>query len=277
MPVDHRPVLLTSVQNPRIKKALALRSAQERRARNSFVVEGAREIDRALSSAFFLQELFVCEAQLSPLAIPIVQKIGISAPELLTLVNDTVMHKLLVRTGSDGLFAVFKSRSQTLADLRLGGAPLLLAVEDLEKPGNLGALIRSADGAGCHAVICLGQTVDTFNPLVIRTSLGTVFHVPVINAQPAELHTFCQQYGIKIYAAALTDTSQVYHQMDLTGARVILIGSEAHGLSDYWLKTADKLVKIPMLGLADSLNAATAGAVLVYEAQRQRQVVNGDW
>jgi TrmH family RNA methyltransferase len=264
--------VLTSVQNPRVKAAAALRDGKERRRRGLFAVEGAREIARALECGFALEELFVCDEELSEPASAILADLyGSGREALVVAVAAGVMKKLVVREGSDGLCGVFKTRSATLASLTLGTSPLLLAVESLEKPGNLGALLRSADGAGCSAVVALGQTVDVFNPLVIRASLGTVFHVPVVPASNDEFAAFCRERGLKVHAAALTPRSRVYTDVDLREPAVILLGSEADGLSEYWLTAADALVQIPMLGVADSLNAATAGAVLVYEALRQRR------
>jgi TrmH family RNA methyltransferase len=263
------PLAITSAKNPRVKDVVALKTkARERDARGVLVVEGAREIDRALRSGFRAESVFACPDELSPAAQAILASLGDRGQRF--EVTREVFAKLAVREGSDGLVVVFAQRRTTLAELRLPAVPLLLAVESVEKPGNLGALLRSADGAGADAVIVLGHGVDLYNPNVIRTSLGTIFHVPVVAATSAEFSAFCAERGLAVHAAALTERTQDYAAVDYAKPCVILLGSEKAGLSPAWLEGADTLVKIPMLGIADSLNVATAGTVLLYEARRQR-------
>jgi TrmH family RNA methyltransferase len=169
------------------------------------------------------------------------------------------------------VYAVFTRPPQpTLDALVLGPAPLLVAVEGVEKPGNLGALLRVCDGAGVLAVVLLEGTVDPYNPNVIRASLGTVFAVPVLAETSGRFRAWCDATGVLVQAAALDDRAVTYPDARWTGPVTLLLGSEAHGLSGYWLDRADSLVRIPMHGMADSLNVATAAAVLVYEAVRQR-------
>jgi TrmH family RNA methyltransferase len=263
---------ITSTRNPRVRAALELSTARGRERRGAFAVEGAREIGRALASGLRPVEAFwLAGDSLSPAASAVVARLqdrpGLAGHE----VSAAVFDRLVVRQGSDGVYAVFARSPQVgLAGLRLPGAPLLLAVQGVEKPGNLGALLRVADGAGGHAVVVLDGTVDPVSPNVIRASLGTVFAVPVVAATSVELRAWCTERGIAVYAAALADRARPYTAVDYTGPAAVLLGSEAHGLTPYWLDAADAVVQIPMHGVADSLNVATAGAVLLYEAVRQR-------
>jgi TrmH family RNA methyltransferase len=261
-------IKLTSPQNARVKSVVALQKAKERKARGVFAVEGAREIDRALRSGYELVEMFVCPEILSAAARTVAQANGGERFE----VTPAVFEKMAVREGSDGLVAVLRQKAHTLDALVLPRAPLLVVVEGVEKPGNLGALPRSADGAGVDAVVVLDDAVDIYNPNVVRSSLGTVFHVPTAVARGEDLRAFCRERGIKVHAAALDARAVTYTEADYRGGAAILLGSEKAGLSPYWLAEADRLVQIPMLGLADSLNVATAGAILAYEARRQRGV-----
>lgn len=261
---------LSSAKNERVKSVLALADAKERKRRGAFAVEGAREIERALRSGFEPLEVYACPEELSELARSLLSQFKKIKP--LTIAPH-VFAKLAMRDGSDGLIAVFPTREQALTDLALSQCALLLAVEGMEKPGNLGALLRTADGAGCDAVIVLDQTVDPWNPNAVRASLGTVFHVPVIAATTAAFHQFCVAKGLRVAAAALHTRSKSWHAATLSVPSVILLGSEKAGLSDFWLQHADELVQLPMKGIADSLNVAAAGAALLYEAVRQRAVL----
>lgn len=259
---------ISSAKNPRVKDVLALADAKERRRRGAFAVEGAREIDRALRSGFVVREAYYCPELLSDLGRAALATIERSVKAL--SIAPAVFAKLAVREGSDGLIAVFAVRTATLASLNLPAAPLLLALEGVEKPGNLGALLRTADGTGCDAVVVLDKTVDPFNPHCVRASLGTVFHVPVVGAGAEEFRAFCDARGIAVQAAALSARAKPWHTADFRGGAAVLLGSESAGLSAYWLERADGIVQLPMRGIADSLNVGAAGAALLYEALRQR-------
>jgi RNA methyltransferase, TrmH family len=263
---------ITSARNPRVRAALDLSSARERARRGLFAVEGAREIGRALAAGLRPVEAFWLPApELSGAGATVVDALraapGLAAAE----VSRAVFDRLAVRAGADGVYAIFARPAPVgMDDLRLPAAPLLVAVEGVEKPGNLGALLRVADGAGAAALVLLDGTVDPVNPNVIRASLGTVFAVPVVVASSAGFRRWCTGHGIGVFAAALAEDAVGYAAADYTGPAALLLGSEAHGLAPYWLRAADVLVRIPMRGTADSLNVATAGAVLLYEAVRQR-------
>lgn len=261
---------ISSLKNPRIKAVIDLSKSKGRRATGLFTVEGAREIDRALRSGYELKELFVCAKALSDAAVLLVQEAETQGDVEMFDVTPPVFAKMAMREGSDGIVAVMKQKTRKLQDLKLGSKPLLLAVQAIEKPGNLGALLRSADGAGVDGVVLLDETLDLYHAQVIRSSLGTAFSVPVVQATSDEFRTFCKTHGIKVHAAALSERAVAYHAVDYRSGAAILLGSEADGLTPDWLDKADTVVMIPMKGIADSLNVSTAGAVLLYEALRQR-------
>ncbi len=261
---------LTSVKNPRIKAVLDLSYAKERRKRQLFTVEGAREIARALDCKFLPQEIYYCDEILSLEAKDLLkftscEKILVSLP---------VFEKIAIRGEKDGIVAVFPLRETKLSDLKLSSNPLFLAVQGIEKPGNLGALIRSADATGVDAVFVLDQVADTFHPHVIRNSLGAVFKVPVLSMNSDEFRAIMLKMGVSIYPAALTDRSQSYLEKNYKTPTAFVLGEEAQGLTVDWLDSSN-CVMIPMEGIADSLNVSVAGAVLLFEATRQRNLMAG--
>ncbi len=263
-------VAITSLKNPRVKAAIDLNKSKGRRATGLFTVEGAREIDRALQSGYELRELFICAKALSDDAVVLVQAAEAKGKAEMFDVTPPVFAKMAMREESDGLVAVMKQKHLQLKDLKLPAKPLILAVQSIEKPGNLGALLRSADGAGVDAVVLLDEALDLYHPHAIRSSLGTTFSVSVVEAKSDEFREYCQKAGIKTYAAALSKRAMPHHKADYRGGAAIVLGSEANGLTGDWLDAADEVVMIPMKGIADSLNVSTAGAVLLYEVVRQR-------
>lgn len=261
---------ITSTKNQRIKDVMQLAKGRKRRAAGLFGVEGVREVSRALASGFVPSEIFVCEEMLSS---EFAADIDVAASRygcLVSAVTREVFQKLAMREDSGGAFVVFKDRVTSLGDIDLPADPLIVAVQGIEKPGNLGALLRSADGAGVDAVIVLDSPLDIFNPNVIRSSLGTVFSNTLCTASSEQFFSFCRDRAIATYAAALTERTISYESSDYTAPSAIILGAEATGLTGFWLQAADHVVKIPMLGIADSLNVAVAGSILVYEARRQR-------
>lgn len=259
---------ITSPQNQKIKDAARLRNKGDRIKQGVFIVEGEREIRRALEGGFEPKELFFCRAQLSPAAAELHGTLSSRLRDCHE-VSKLVFEKLAIREDTDGLFAVFAAKERGFGDLAAKKAPLLLVLETVEKPGNLGALLRTADGAGCDGVVVLDRSTDIFNPNAIRASIGTVFSQPVFHATTEEFLNFCRERGIQTLAATPRGDGP-YHAADMTKGTAILLGSEAEGLSGEWLARADKKVLIPMRGSADSLNVSVAGAVLLYEAIRQR-------
>lgn len=259
---------ITSLQNPRIKNIVHLSKSRERKAQNLIVVEGFREISMALINGYLIKELFFTgEINLHP-GFEQLKKDHLDSM-LLTEVTKEVFEKIAYRENSDGLLALFEPRFLGLDALKLSTNPLLLILESVEKPGNLGALLRTADAASLDAIIVCDQQTDIFNPNVIRSSLGCIFSQQVITCSTDEAIFFLRKNKITSYAAALT-AAKFYHETDFTGSCAIIMGTEADGLTDKWLTGADSQIKIPMSGKVDSLNVSTSAAILVFEAKRQR-------
>ena len=262
--------MITSINNPRVKDAVRLRERRERSKQRLFGVEGAREISHALAGRFVPHHGFFCEESLTPESRALLSIIESSSRARLEAVSLPVFARMAVRESSDGLWTAFESVNRRLDELVASELDLVLVLENVEKPGNLGALMRTADGVGATVVV-LGQGVDPFGPNTIRASLGAVFRVPLVITSSKEFRDFCHCKGIAIVACSPAG-SRLYHQVDLGGPVAILIGSEAHGLTREWIDCAKWDVSIPMSGAVDSLNASIAGAILLYEAVRQRSV-----
>ncbi len=251
-----------------MKALLSLRDRRERERQERFIIEGTRELATALAAGVKLTRLYRCPALLRPEAAALLATVP---PEVAQVaVASAVFAKLSYRDNPDGLLAVAQRQASDLSALRLPGNALVLVLDGLEKPGNLGALLRTADGAGLDAVLLSGSGTDLENPNVIRASLGTVFSRPVLEAEGAALLAWLRQEGFSLIAAT-PRASASYWDADFTGRAAIVLGAEHAGLSPAWLGAADNQVNIPMRGLADSLNVATAGALLIYEALRQRR------
>jgi TrmH family RNA methyltransferase len=263
------PEKITSLQNPRVKTLVKLRERRERDAAGLFLVEGYREVRRALEKNIPLQELYFCpEWFLGENEPALIEQAKQAGAQLFELSKDAFA-KVAYRERPDGLLAVAPQWKHVLANLKLSPHPFLLVVEAIEKPGNLGTILRSADAAGCDAVIVCDPVTDIFNPNVVRASTGVLFSVPVVVADSTTVHAFLREKGIRIVATT-PDTPNVYAKADLRGALAIVMGSEQYGLSKFWLKESDLLVRIPMAGQADSLNVALATIITLFEAVRQR-------
>jgi TrmH family RNA methyltransferase len=263
------PPLLTSLANPRIKAAAALRRRRERERAGLTLVDGARELRRALDAGVIVAEAFVCETLLAGpdarLALD-----GLRARQVpLVPVSEAVFDKVAFGQRAEGLVAVVRIPSTALGDLVLHEAPLLVVLEAVEKPGNLGAILRSADGAGADAVVVASARTDLFNPNAIRASAGTIFSLPLASGTTAETLDWLATGGLRVVAARV-DAARIYSDVDLTGPLALVLGAEADGLSDAWHGPRVEAVRIPMLGRADSLNVSVSAAILLYEARRQR-------
>jgi TrmH family RNA methyltransferase len=260
---------ITSLQNTRIKNVIQLTAkAKERKAQNLIVVEGYREILMAVNSGFELTEIFFSrEVNVHEEADALLRQLS---PDVkITEVSKAVFEKVAYREDSDGLIALAIPRYLKLEELKLTDNPLILVLESVEKPGNLGAILRTADAAALDAVIVCDPQTDIYNPNVIRSSLGCIFTNQVLVCTTPEALAFLHQRGIKSYAAALT-ANQYYHETNFIVPTAIVMGTEADGLTEAWLTGADAQVKIPMCGKADSLNVSASAAILVFEAKRQR-------
>ena len=261
---------LSSTANPRVKAALRLRDRRERDRTGLTLVDGAREARRAIEAGVAIVEAFVCEPQADSDDARSVLKM-LARGRGWTAVSQMVSERLAFGDRADGIVVVIRSPVRSLESLDLPPDPLLVVVEGVEKPGNLGAILRSADGAGASAVIAADPQTDLFNPNVIRASLGTIFARPVVRATSDETIAWLRDRAIRIVAARI-DGPILYTEADLAGAVAIVLGSEAAGLTDAWSSAREIEVSLPMLGMADSLNVSAAAAVLLYEALRQRRV-----
>ena len=266
-----RPVL-TSAANPRLRAAAALRDRRARVRTGLLLVDGAREVARALDGGVTLVEAFVAaEAPADPeLAALLARLAAIDVP--LVPVAPKLLGMLAYGERASGSVAVATAPDTSLPALQLSlPAPLVGILEDVEKPGNLGAVCRSADGAGLDALIAAGSagSVDPWNPNAVRASLGTVFTLAVAVATTADVLAWLRENGLRIVAARV-DGSVPYTEVDMAGPVALVLGSEARGLTDAWSGSDVTAVRLPMHGRADSLNVAAAAAILFYEARRQR-------
>lgn len=263
--------IITSVQNERVKRIARLqRKASARRAEGLTVIEGAREVQRAIENGWQPTELwlFPMFGKTDTDFFQDLEK-SMGAGSACFQCSETVFEKITYRENPDGVLAVGPLVGKTLAGLKLSENPLILVAEGLEKPGNLGALLRTADGAGADAVIISDPATDLNNPNVIRASIGTLFYLPVAEASSEETVAFLKAKGVRILSA-VPDAEAVYTDIDLKGPIAIVVGAEDKGLSNVWKLSADLNVKIPMLGKNDSLNVSVSAAILLYEAVRQR-------
>lgn len=262
---------ITSAQNPRVKLAARLRDGRQRQRQGRIVIDGARELIRAIQSGLPLIEAFacreLCHSDDSRQALALLR----STDAELLWVTPIVFAKLAYGERSDGVVAIGPTPQRALDDLVLPDRPLVAVLEGVEKPGNVGAVLRSADGAGLSALIVADGRTDLFNPNAIRASLGTIFTVPVCEATSAETLAWLRRHGLRIFAARV-DASLDYSAADFHGPAAIVLGSEAAGLSAAWQSADVTAIKIPMRGAADSLNVSATAAVLFYEALRQRTV-----
>ncbi|MFU8847972.1 MAG: TrmH family RNA methyltransferase [Opitutales bacterium] len=262
---------IQSRQNDRVKNLVKLRERKHRDRQERFLVEGLREIGHALGAAYTLEELYYCpEFFSSDAQANFINEVRKIREIRLTRLSEEAFQKASLREGPDGLLAVAQQQANTFARLKLPPNPLLLVLEGIEKPGNLGAILRSADGAGVDAVILVDCVLDLYNPNAIRSSQGLVFALPIVQAEREALRRWLVERSIQCVAAT-PDTEKLHWDVDLRGPSALFMGSESEGLSNYWLEQATEKIRIPMLGRADSLNVAAATAVCLYEARRQRE------
>lgn len=262
---------ISSPANPRIKAAVRLRERRERAETGLTLVDGAREIARAVVAGIVVETAFVAPGLLrTPESHEALEALRTGAVEVAE-VSEAVLARLAFGDRSDGIVAVIRIPPTGIERLDLPSDPLVVVVEGVEKPGNLGAVLRSADGAGADAVIAAGPGTDLFNPNTIRASLGTIFSVPLATAGVSEARAWLVHRGIRIVAARVDGTVR-FGEGDLTGPLAIVLGSEAAGLSDAWEGPGVEAVALPMRGVGDSLNVSATAAVLLYEALRQRSL-----
>ncbi|MBX2895986.1 MAG: RNA methyltransferase [Cyclobacteriaceae bacterium] len=257
--------LITSTQNPKIKSLLALEKPRERRKQQLFIVEGAKEVRMAVEAGYRIGNIFFCEEILDYNESSDLLK----QDKLLIPVSKEVFDKIAIRESTGGILAVAEQKTHRLQDVNLSTNPLLLILEAVEKPGNLGAVLRTADAAGVDAVIICDPQTDFYNPNVIRSSVGCVFTKQIASATSEETIAWLKQNQINIYCTYLK-ASKPYHQTDFTKPCAIVMGTEATGLSNLWVQNSAANIIIPMQGMIDSMNVSNAAAVVVFEARRQR-------
>ena len=269
-PAPHDPGTITSTKNPRVKAAIALRDRRTRDETGLTLVDGVRELARALAGGARAVEVFVVEHALDGAGADAVD-LARSGGAVIVPVTGGVLDRLGYGERSEGIVATVRIPDVSLD--RLAGVlppdPLVVVLEGLEKPGNLGAVLRSADAAGADAVVVADPRTDLFNPNAIRASLGTVFAVPVAAGSSEAVRAWLESAGIPMFAARV-GAAIAYTEADLRGPAALVLGSEADGLTDAWAGPGVTDVSLPMLGVADSLNVSVTAAVLLYEARRQR-------
>lgn len=263
---------ISSARNSKIKALLALlEKSSRRREEGLFVVEGKRETERCLNAGFKPKTLFLCEKILTEEEMRLLAGQAEAAnPECsLILLDKYVYEKVAYREGTEGVLAEIIYKERRLEDIILGENPLIIVLEAVEKPGNLGAVLRSADAAGADAVVICDPCTDLYNPNLIRAGVGAVFSRQIAAATSESTISWLKAHNILIYTAQLQDSS-LYYDTDMTGGTALVMGSESSGLSEIWRKAADKHIRIPMLGAQDSLNVSVSAAILMFEAVRQR-------
>ena len=262
---------IASATNARIKALVRLRNRRERDEAHRFVIEGYRELTRALAGGITIEKLFVCpELYLGPNDAALVVRASEGGAEIVT-VAEAPFRKASYRDRPEGLLGVAEQFDTSLARLDLSGNPLVLVAEGIEKPGNLGTMLRTAEAAGASGVLVVDPTTDPFNPNVVRASQGTLFTVPLAVGSTPDAIATLRAAGVAIVATTPSATLP-HHGADLSRPCAIAVGSEQYGLSKEWIEAADDRVVIPMPGSVDSLNAAMAAGIVLFEAVRQRAI-----
>ncbi|MBM3435264.1 MAG: RNA methyltransferase [Bacteroidetes bacterium] len=254
------PEKITSLQNDKVKNLVRLQKSAERKKQNLILIEGWREINQAIGKEFQIEAFYLHEDKNNESS-KLSGKVFLLAPH--------VFEKVAYRENTEGVIAVAKPKYHSFETLKLRENPLLIVLESVEKPGNLGAVLRTAEAAAVDAVIVCDPLTDIYNPNVIRSSLGCVFSVPVVACSNKDAIQYLKEKTIKSYAAELK-ASKRYDLPDYTRPAAIVLGTEATGLTDEWISAADERIIIPMLGEHDSLNVSVSAAILVFEALRQR-------
>ena len=285
---------ISSTQNPKIKHLLALQEkSSERRKSGLFVVEGRRELQHCVEAGYQIDSVFVNDElglMIDEYQRGALENVGnlyssiINHQSSIFSVSRHVYERIAYRGSTEGIVAIVRAKPHSLEDLLLPshlpslregsgvGSPLFVILESVEKPGNLGAVLRSADAAGATAVIVCDPLTDLYNPNLIRASIGACFTVPMVACSSEECIRFLKDHGVQILTAQLQD-SELYYDTDMTGPTAIVMGTESTGLTDQWRQAADAHIRIPMLGRLDSLNVSVSAAILLFEAVRQREIL----
>ncbi|KAF0129716.1 MAG: rRNA methylase [Bacteroidetes bacterium] len=261
-------IMISSRSNPKIKNIIKLQKGSERRKQGLVLIEGKREIERALQAGWIVETLFVCH-ELSENTFQQIEH-QLNANCSIEEVSKEVFEHIAYREGSDGLLAISNPHSLHLSELKLPSNPLIVVLEAVEKPGNLGAILRTTDAAGVDAVIICDPLTDLYNPNTIRSSLGCIFSQQVVASDSKQVIEYLKEKKISIFCTALTASTD-YLQINYQKPSAIVMGTESTGLSDHWLKASDQNILIEMRGIADSLNVSVSAAIVVFEAIRQRK------
>ncbi len=262
--------VIRSAQNKWVKDFVLLREkSKARKSQNRFIVEGLREFSLAKDSGFEIDKIFVCPEIID--ADKLVQIERDLSDNSILYCSSEVYQKIAYRGGTEGLVAKMIPISRDFETLSLPKTPLILVAEAPEKPGNIGALLRTADAANIDLVCIADLKTDLFNPNVIRSSVGCLFTTNVIVGSSSEIHAFLKKNKVNIFAAALKPYAESYLNSDFTESTALVVGTEANGLSDFWLKNTDETIIIPMEGKIDSLNVSISASVILFEAKRQRK------
>jgi RNA methyltransferase, TrmH family len=260
---------ISSLQNPEIRNVLSLQEKpRERKLQNLIVIEGSREIRLALFSGFTITSLFYCREFIEDKELQTLLSQSVSSFEILEVSPD-VYNRMAYRKDNGGVLALANPKRTLFRDIKLSACPLLLVLEAVEKPGNLGAILRTADAACLDAVVICDPQTDIFNPNVIRSSIGCIFTMPVVTSTTEHTISWLRSNRIKMFGTALT-AAHFYHEAHYRDPSALIMGSESSGLSQKWLDEADHLVKIPMNGKIDSMNVSVSAAIVIFEALRQR-------
>ena len=258
------PLLISSPQNPRIKRLMSLQQrSQQRRSEHRIVVEGARELQHCINAGFTIETVFYCPTLFD------IEKLQIADFEAVE-VTPQVYDKIAYRGSTEGVIAIVEPRFMSLSDIDLGDDPFIVVLEGVEKPGNIGAVLRSADAAQATAVVVCDPLTDLYNPNLIRSSLGAIFTVPCVACSSQECIHFLKKNNIAILTAQLQD-SELYYHTPMSGPTAIVMGTESTGLTQPWRDAATAHIRIPMRGKLDSLNVSVSAAILLFEAVRQRE------
>lgn len=261
--------IITSVKNQKIKYILSLQESSARRRENKFIIEGYREIKLAVSSGYVIHTLVLCSEILEKIKREEIILECKQDPEIIEI-NKYVFEKLAYRDNNDGLIAIAETKTINLEQIILCKSPLIIVLESVEKPGNLGAILRTADAANVDAVIVCDTKTDIYNPNIIRSSLGCVFTKQIVCCTADQALTWLKAKNIKIKSAAISDKAINCYSSNFKESCAIAMGSEAFGLNEHWLKNSDEIIMIPMNGKIDSMNVSVSCAILVFEAVRQR-------
>lgn len=263
---------ITSTQNPKIRQLATLEKPRERRRQGLFLVEGLREIAHALRAGYEVVSIFYPEHHFDTLIATLPEK---PEEEWLIPVSKIIFEKITYRSQTAGALAMMRTKSLSLPGLKVPESPLILVVESVEKPGNLGALLRTADAAGVDAVIVCDALADPYNPNVVRSSVGALFACNVALAGTDEAIAWLKERNIPVYTTHL-QAAVPYYEPDYRNGAALVLGAEATGVSEAWVSASAQSVIIPMYGRVDSMNVSAAAAVVIFEAVRQRKAAKAD-